>query len=518
MSLKRIYRSAKSELIEHKKTRIISLILIIVFGILQFFANVISEADFPVNYVPFCFLLFILFVVCKNIFKDMYENTAADVQMSLPISSKERYFSHLMTIGMVFWFPFIIISVFSNIVSFLYIRHCYLEKLQTVGYSISFYTRYFLCSGDFNPVFSDFFKYELILIAVSLFIIAVTAFSISCIGSKSESLYIPVLLVFVFSLFPVLFLEFVTSKFLIFSADLDNIRILKMIPGLPLLFFDFEDVEFIDIIINIILSVAVLLLGLAAFEKRDVKSVGKPVVHRVFYEFLMFLSSVIIFMVSYVDGNKNAFIIINIVGIIGMSILRILGSRKEFHVSLLLKWLGIYVLYYIGFVVLMFAVCKTNLFGYAQKCFNDNYSDVDISCEITTYYNDQLKQYANVNDYYHDYNRRNYYYEDDYSDEEFKLAYPNVEREIVPIGSFFSKNREIAKIFSKYNNIAINKPGYFAYTMFFHNKRTSMGICSVDFFILDAKRHDYYINNDIRSFLITKEEYDNLNDELMSIS
>lgn len=516
MSFKRIYKSAKSELIEHKKTRIISIILIIVFGVYQFFVNVITYDgnSFSVNYVPFCMLLFILFVICKNLFKDMYDNTAADVQMSLPISSRERYFSHLLTAGLVFEFPFIIISVFSNIVSFLYIRYCYLKGVNSIVYN---YSRY-LWSGSEMPVFSDFIKYELILIAVSLFVIAVTAFGISCIGAKSEALYIPILLVLVFSLFPILFFEFVTSKFLVFSANIDNIRILKMIPGFTILFFDFEELKFADIIINIILSLVVLLLGLFAFEKRDVKSVGKPVVNRVFYEFLLFLSSVIIFIAS-LSGDETLFVMVNIIGIIGMSILRILGSRKEFHVTLLLKWTGIYILYFIGFVLLMFAACKTNLFGCAEKCFKDNYYDSEYSCEISTYYNENTSSYRDTDYYYYGNYRRSSYSEDNYTDEEFKSEFPGVERQIITLNNYEGKSKELSKLFAKYNYISINKPGYFAYQMFFKNSKINNGICSVDFYLynyMKAYNGHHYLN--FNSLYLTEEEYKQLNAELASLA
>ena len=527
MSLKRIYRSARSELIEHKKTSIISMILIIVFGVIQFFINSATYdayygENFYINYGFFGILMFLLFLVCRNMFKDMYENTAADVQMSLPLSAKERYCSHLLTIGFVFWFPLIIISVFSNIVSYIYIRFCYLERTRAVFED--YYYRYRLCSGDCAPVVSDFLKYELVLIAVSLFVIAVTVFAVSCIGSKSESLYIPILLIAVFSLFPVLFFEFITSKFLIFDADLSNISLLKWIPGFPIMFFEFEEVTFSDVFINILLSVVVLILGLAAFEKRDVKSVGKPVVNKIFYEFLMFLSSVIIFIIAYISDSGYSFITINIIGIIGMIILRILGSRKEFHPVLLVKWIGLYVLYFIGFVILMFAICKTNMFGFAAKCFKDNYSENVNNCDIITYYDTNKKNFEYDYGYYRP-SYRNYYeskynnYVDDYYLENFEDLYPDVEHQIIDMNNISQKTDKLAKLFSKYNGICINKSGFFATKMFFADEPIEPGICSVDFFFSYNDR-DYCNNGGIRfkSFVLDHDDYENLNAELLSIS
>lgn len=505
MSLKRILKSAGSELVEHKKTRIISLILIIVFGIVQFFINV-SAYDimdsFFVNYFLSAILLFVLFVVCRNIFKDMYDNTAADVQMSLPLSARERYFSHILAIGYVFEIPFIIITCFSNVITFFCSRYFYLENLKRsrLGFSDRFFW-----GGQFEPFFKVFLKYELILIAITLFVIAVTSFSISCIGAKSESVYIPMLIISIFAFIPVLIFGFITLRFIIFSPDLENIRLLKIIPGFMLYFEDVTKIKFLDIAANILLSVFILLLGLAAFEKRDVKTVGKPVVNKFFYEFLMFVLSITVFMLSYLGSNPGSFIVVNIIGIIGIIILRILGSRKEFRVVYLLKWIGIYLLYYVLFIIMMFAFCKTNMFGMASKCFTTDYDSPEWYCEIRTIHEEYDRGYLSF--------YRGYSYDDYYRENAKSCIGSDYELNIINLYSVDSK--KLSKIFAKYNYISMNKPGYFADRMFFIYTERKIGLCGVNFKVFSDSGRYHYI--DFNTLYLDKSEYDNLVSDLSAL-
>ncbi len=500
MSFKRIYNSARSELIEHKKIRIISLILIMFFGIVQFRASYsLSYRWYDITYFPFLILMFVLFVVCKNVFKDMYDNTAADVQMSLPLSSRERYFSHLLTIGIIFYFPFLIITTFFNILSFLYFSFCYYVNIQnSVG---PYYEE--------MPDISVCFKYNLIIAAVALFVIAVTAFSLSCVGSKSEAVYIPILLTFVFSLLPFLFLEFVSSKFLIYSPNVENVRLLKMIPGFAIIFFQIDDVSVFAIIVNIVLSVVVIFLGLASFERRDVQSVGKPVVNRVFYEFLLFLSSIIIFMVSYSDDSIGFFAFINVIGIIGMIILRVIGSRKEFHATLLLKWIGLYVLYYVAFIAVMFAFCKTNMFGMAKNLLMDDGSgDRNYSCDIDVFY--ENKEWR----YYVSYNVNYFYYSFYENENNFYIKYPNVKHQKYNMKKYDEKG--LAKLLAKYNYISVNKPEYFSNQMFFTDKSFKTGVCALYISVYKEKGDEYSIP--INSIFLDDDDYETLQSELFSLA
>ncbi len=510
MSFKRIYQSAKSELIEHKKTRIISLILIIVFGIFQYLINLylLDSMDFYPNYLMFFILIFFLFIVCKNVFKDMYDNTAADVQMSLPLSSRERYFSHFLTIGFIFEIPFLIVSAFSNIAAFIMCRYYYLDylKMEALG-KINFHS-----GGQYMPVLSEYFKYELILFAVTFFVIAVTSFAVSCIGAKSEALYIPVILLSIFSLFPILVCDFISSRFIFFDIDIDNIRLLKWIPGFALLFFDIEELKITDIIVNILLSAVVLVIGMAVYEKRDVKVVGKPVVNKVFYEFLLFITSVVVFFISYVNNEFSFFIVFNLFGMIGIIILRIIGSRKEFRPVLLLKWVGVYVLYYVAFILLMFVTCKTNIFGFAEQCFKDDYSDDKYICEISI-----LTENCDGRNSFHLYNNyhREYYADDTYS-ENFRDNHPYLEHSSVTLEKFDTK--QLAKIFAKYNKININRPGFFNYNMFFSKKEETLKACSFCIFYNKKYSDNYEERVMFDTIYIDKSEYELMYSELLSLS
>lgn len=349
-SFKRINRSALSELIVHRKSHIISLILLGISG-LTYLNTTMIKGDTPDPYYLSLFFFFIslfpLFFICVNVFKDMHDVPSADVQMAMPLSAKERFLSRIMTIGYVWFFPFLTFSSFGNI-----------------GSSIlnQFSEHYHSSPAAISEMFAENLKIILVGICFSLFIIGVTVLCACCVGSKTESIYLPGILMITISVLPFETVNFIKSKFANISTESSSYNILKIF-GFSGILNDFEDpFSVLFNILNCILSVLLIIIAMHAYEKRDARTVGYPIVYKVFFEVVLCSSLAVMFQLIH-SSNYGVEIIALLIFFTGSIILRMIVSRKDITLIKILKWSGMFAVYYVLFLAFAFAACKTGGFG-----------------------------------------------------------------------------------------------------------------------------------------------------------
>ncbi|MDD6826090.1 MAG: hypothetical protein PUE12_08275 [Oscillospiraceae bacterium] len=358
-SFSRINKSALSELIVHKKSHIISMLLLGISGF-SYIGSSMEHGDYMVdlNWVSVFFFfvsLIPLFFTCVNVFKDMHDVPTSDVQMSMPLSSGERFLSRMMTICYIWIFPYIFFFSMGNIMS------AALNGTHLTGY-MGDYTM-----ASFGEMFLVNSKIFLWFLSIVLFITGVAVLCSSCIGSKAESIYLPVILMIVISVLPFETMSFITEKFTNISLYTDIENSIWHIFGFGAVFYDIsEPVSVIYVLINCVLSVGLIAIAMFAYTKRDATTVGYPVVFRVFFEIFMILSLAALFQTLHM-GNYGVSFIGLFIYYVGSTILRIIVSRKDITLMKILKWTVMYVGYYAVFILFSYSACITNGFGANKK-------------------------------------------------------------------------------------------------------------------------------------------------------
>lgn len=351
ISFEKIKRGASAELIAHKKNRIVSIILLGFAGLFYGFGTSVRGSADPSGIAIFIYevSLICLFSACINVFRDMHDIPSADVQMSMPLNSTERYFSRLLTIFCIWLLPFLISAAFGFSVSVINVF-----STENTNYDID--SRIAELVG-FNLRILLYYTESV------LFIISSTVICQCCVGSKAESRYIPVLLMAVISFLPMAVYYSVSDKFA--SVENGTLRLLSN-NALISIFSDNESsAELIFLGVKSLIYLAVIGCGALIYKKRDARSVGRPIVFTVFFEVVMGLSLLLFFNVAHFGNSFSPTTMF--FAWLGSVILRLIVSRKEFNFSKIFLWTGLYILYYAAFLLFMFIAFKTGGFGALYK-------------------------------------------------------------------------------------------------------------------------------------------------------
>lgn len=353
ISFEKIKRGASAELIAHKKNRIVSIILLGFAGLFYGFGTSMRGygAD-PSGIAIFIYAvsLICLFSACINVFKDMHDIPSADVQMSMPLNSTERYFSRLLTIFYIWLLPFLISAAFGLLTSVL---------ISAVNPQ-----RYYTGSQAAAELTGFNLRILLYYTETVLFVISATIICQCCVGSKAESRYIPVLLMAVINFLPMAVYYSIADKFA--SVEYDTLWLLSNISSLYLIFDEDEGAAGLILLgVKCLIYLAVIGCGVLIYKKRDARSVGRPIVFTVFFEIVMGLSLLLFFNVAHFGSGFSLTALF--FAWLGSIILRLIVSRKEFSFSKIFMWTGLYILYYAAFLLFMFAAFKTGGFGALYK-------------------------------------------------------------------------------------------------------------------------------------------------------
>lgn len=448
ISTEKIKYGASAELIAHKKNRIVSAILL---GFAGLFYGLGTTEHYGVN--PSGISLFIYFVsliclfsACVNVFKDMHDIPSADVQMSMPLSSTERYFSRLLTIFYIWVLPFLISAACGFLLSLMFSpRYDPSDKISLVNHHPT------VTIASFN------LRILLYYTETVLFVVAAAIICQCCVGSKAESRYMPILLMAVMNYLPVAVYYSVSDKFAYTKSN--TLRRLSNMSLLSIFYDDDSAADIIFLIVKCLIYLAVIGLGVLIYKKRDARSVGRPIVFTAFFEVVIGLSLLLFFNMGSVFNPTAMFF-----AWLGSIILRLIASRKEFAFSKIFLWTGLYILYYIAFLLFMFIAFKTGGFGALYKVPDKaDLIESKIGSVQVTIYDDYIYNY-------HDHNK--------YSME--KGVNFNSAREMESVDKFLKNVSEEAKLQSKVKGLFTDK-------MFGTSDNIRAYICTVGLYSTDGR-------------------------------
>lgn len=443
-SLSRINRSAVSELIVNRKAHIISLILLGISEISYINTNLYTSYSPDVYWLSISFFFFALvplFFSCINVFKDMHDVPSADVQMAMPLSAKERFLSRILTICYIWVFPYLFfvfvgasLCICCNILEEYSNKPELLEMLQMNG-------KVFLWS--FSAV---------------IFTIGITVLCVCCIGSKAESIYIPVIMSTSFSLLIPITIEFVKQKFSNISINYYDLEYNFI--GFGAMLYDMDDSSSIlMVLLGCVISFLLILIALRAYVVRDAVTVGYPVVFKSFFEIVITSSLLVAFELAH-NGNNGVSGIAIFIFFIASIILRIIVSRKDVTPVKIIKWTGLFAFYYALFIGFSYVACMTNGFSLSYKTPDfekyDNIESYEIRMDLWP---------------------RNTYTSD-----------INIKSDIV------ANTEKVLEIFNKYVEIQNNSPDFFKKIMFdgmYSDKDNHLTNCTIHIYMA---KNGYYDN------------------------
>lgn len=362
ISYKRIYKASNAELISQKKTRIISIILFAFAGLIYGFGTSSCGSNAYPSYLA-VFIYFTalvpLFSCCVSVFKDMHDIPSADVSMSMPLSGIERYFSKILTVARAWLLPFLISAAGAFLLSAFFGGR----------YNSYVYGEMMTYEKSYHPEVMMKYNLQLFLwfMAVVLFIISVTAVCQCCIGAKAESRYLPVMLMTALSIFVPAMYAFITDHFADVSLSdyFDDYSSLFYVWTFSAIFAEFDSLKNVLLmILNCLISAGIIIGGAFICRKRDARTVGRPIVFRLFFEIIMAVTLTLFFLMMHVSSGN---LVVLFLGWLGSIILRIVVSRKNFSFSKIGIWTGMFAVYYVLFLVFMYIAFVTGGFGAIYK-------------------------------------------------------------------------------------------------------------------------------------------------------
>ncbi len=289
-----------------------------------------------------------------SIFRDLSSQQFSDVQMSLPISAKQRFFSKLLALGYVHIFP-----VFSW--GFLTWVFCLIKDAENAG---------------------SYFTLFLILVVIALFFDAVAVMCAVCCGRRAETRYFTYLAAICLSFTPLLIRSRLISDFAGQTSDpslLFSCWTLSFVAGVTDL--GFKSVAFkIILIINCLISIAVMSLMYFVYRNRDATSAGKPVTSRIFFETMMFVG-VTTFFVGVGTLSTSLLILLGIAYLV----VHIVTFRGMLSADKLVFWVGKYIGTVALFIMLNWIAYLSSGFGAVYNTPSENFDGACISVEIESY-------------------------------------------------------------------------------------------------------------------------------------
>ena len=254
ISLTRIRKAAKAEIISHKKLLLVSCILSFI-GLLLFSIGLQPDAEYSMkketmlNFSIFLLAVLVLMGVIINsqIFRDLHSRQYSDMQLSLPLSSKERYFSKLLAVMGIHILPFIVFSLV-------------LWLIPAVTYGFTEYL-----AGQYVFVVICF-------LSLSLFVDAVSVVCTACCGSFAECVYIPVIVMGCISLMPILFYNKIITTFAGITQNFDNPFIFRVWTFSSCVLGIRGETNISSVLLQLlscVISLAVMFAGYFIYRKRD---------------------------------------------------------------------------------------------------------------------------------------------------------------------------------------------------------------------------------------------------------
>ena len=362
--LEKINKASTAEYRNRRKIRLMILIITVaaaLFEVTDFSVRSYKEYNssnnllFP-HYEGF-FGLFLMFVAASfgafavyGVFSDLTNKQTADVQLSLPMSAKDRYYSKLLAVAKLHILPLLGAGIFVTIAGAI-------KGHVIMGQCISY-----------------LLQLHCVILAEALFVDAICIFCMSCCGAKAEGVYTSIITGLCASMTPFLVFNFTIERFS--GVNLGGDESGKYFASFGALVgmcisdtgvFDTTAERITVLIINILLSCLLIFVTFFIYRKRDGRHVGKPMVYDLFMELFMFTGLFTLFtMFSYISSWGIGLTIALIIYLV----IRIVAARAKITPKLFVVWLLKFGASFAVFVAIMAAGYFTGGFGH-YKLRND---------------------------------------------------------------------------------------------------------------------------------------------------
>lgn len=373
--LKKIYKTSKAEVSNHKKIKLILLIFTIMGTVLAL--SVYTSRDHSVHgksytitefdgafgiVLIFAAAFFGMFAVF-GIFKDMVNKQTSDVQMSLPMSAKERYLSKLAALFRIHILPILCSEVI----------------MIVVGGLIASY------SGTMMLI-----RLYTVILAQALFVDSVSILCMCCCGALAEGVYTSLISMFCLSATPYCTFELTMVRFSgLLSSDVATEKGFSLLGVLSMEWipsFGFSDVigyndeGWYYLFGNILISCLMIFAAFFIYKNRDARKVGKPFAYDLFMEIFMFIGLFTLYLMFYSSritgiGVAATFIV--------YFVIRIVASRAKINAKVFLIWVLKFAASMAAFYLIVMISYFTGGFGF-YKYFPDTSNIESASIRIST--------------------------------------------------------------------------------------------------------------------------------------
>ncbi|WP_294587455.1 hypothetical protein [uncultured Ruminococcus sp.] len=303
------------------------------------------------------------------LFHELYSKPHADLVYSLPSSSKERFFSKLLTLLKIHILPILC----WNIIQFIAV-------LLTTDIALKIVARY-------SAVLM------LTQLATSLFVILAVLLSMICCGRLAEMIYTAVIIAACEAALPGCIYYSTISPFTVqYPYDFENLTLYwpawSVLPA-KLMDLGYSTKLLLLLIGSVLISTIFITLLYFLYKKRDGKDTGKPFVFSAYREIILILA--VITVTTYVLSDTSNTILLPAL-LLGYLLVRILSSNRKLTIIRFVKWIGIFAVY----MVVIFGVNILAYFcnGFTGKINESKLTDYNHVWALNTISDDLTVSYV----------------------------------------------------------------------------------------------------------------------------
>lgn len=293
------------------------------------------------------------------LFHELYSKPHADLVYSLPSSSKERFFSKLLTLLKLHILP----VIFWNIIQFIAI-------LLTTDITLNMLARY-------SAVFM------FLQLSTSLFVILAVLLCMICCGRLAEMLYTAVIITACEVALPACIHYSTINPYTVqYLYDLENFfnycPVWSALPAKPM-DLGYSTNLLLLLIGSTIFSALLITLLYFLYKKRDGKDTGKPFVFSAYREIILILA--VVTVTTYVLSDTSNLILLPSL-FLSYLLVRILSSNRKLTIVRFVKWVGIFAVY----MIVIFGVNILAYFcdGFTGKINGSRLSDANRVCVMNS--------------------------------------------------------------------------------------------------------------------------------------
>lgn len=259
-----------------------------------------------------------------TLFRELFSKPHADLVYSLPSSSKERFFSKLLTLLKIHILPILC----WNIIQFI-------DVLLTTDIALKIVARY-------SAVLM------LTQLATSLFVILAVLLSMICCGRLAEMIYTAVIIAACEAALPGCIYYSTISPFTVqYPYDFENFTLYwpawSVLPA-KLMDLGYSTKLLLLLIGSVLISAIIITLLYFLYKKRDGRATGKPFVFTAFREIVLILG--IVTVTTYVLSDPDNIVLLPVV-LLSYLLIRIFSAKSTLTIAKFVKWIAVFAVYMI---------------------------------------------------------------------------------------------------------------------------------------------------------------------------